>query len=166
MDIKILHEDIIRFHADAIVNPTNSYGFMGGGLAETIKKEGGQEIEMEAVEQAPIPLGTAVLTQSGKLRCEHIIHSPTMEQPSGVSSIEHIKEATIAALDCAEENKIQFLAMTGLGTQTDGIPKESVAKAMIEAIVNFNPGHIKTLTLIDEDIEMVKAWHKIYSGKV
>jgi O-acetyl-ADP-ribose deacetylase (regulator of RNase III) len=54
--------------------------------------------------------------------------------------------------------------MPGLGSGK--IPKEDAAKAMIEAIVNFDAEHVTSLTLIDEDIEMVKAWHKIYSGKV
>jgi|TARA_B100001971_G_C18190694_1_gene538403 O-acetyl-ADP-ribose deacetylase (regulator of RNase III) len=164
MEIRILHEDLLRFHADAIVNPSNTHGFMGGGIAEDIKKEGGQDIEMEAAEQSPIPIGTAVLTQSGKLRCEHIIHAPTMEQPEGETSLDYIKEATQAALECAEEHKIAHVAMPGLGSGK--IPKEDAAKAMIEAIVNFDAEHVTSLTLIDEDIEMVKAWHKIYSGKV
>ena len=160
MEIRILHEDLLRFHADAIVNPTNTHGFMGGGIAEDIKKEGGQDIEMEAVSQAPIPIGTAIVTQSGKLRCEHIIHAPIMEQPEGESSIEYIKEATRAALECADEHNIAHVAMPSLGSGK--ISKEEVAKAMVEAIVNFDAEHITSLTLIDEDIEMVKAWHKIY----
>ena len=36
LKITILHDDITRQDVDAIVNPANSYGFMGGGEADAM----------------------------------------------------------------------------------------------------------------------------------
>ena len=40
---------ITTVQVEAIVNPANSFGFMGGGVAGVLKKVGGQEIEDEAL---------------------------------------------------------------------------------------------------------------------
>jgi len=80
--ITIEQGDITTLEVDAIINPANSYGYMGGGVAGAIKEIGGQEIETEAVAKAPIPIGSAVITTAGSLKAKHIIHAPTMEQPS------------------------------------------------------------------------------------
>ncbi len=71
--ISILKEDITELDVGAIVNAANSYGYMGGGVAGAIKEVGGQEIELEAVSQAPILIGYAVITTAGKLRCRHVM---------------------------------------------------------------------------------------------
>jgi len=51
-----------QINCDAIINPANSYGYKGGGVADAIKRVGGAEIEKEAVNGAPIAIGKAVST--------------------------------------------------------------------------------------------------------
>ena len=41
--------DLTKLEVDAIVNPANSSGTMGGGVAGAIKRAGGGEIEREAM---------------------------------------------------------------------------------------------------------------------
>jgi len=74
--------DITSFGCDAIVNPANSTGSMGGGAALAIKKAGGASIEKEAMKKAPIAVGKAVSTNPGTLNAGFIIHAPTMENPT------------------------------------------------------------------------------------
>ncbi len=52
MDVEILHGDITKLEADAIVNAADTSLRMGGGVAGAIKRAGGQEIEDEAVARA------------------------------------------------------------------------------------------------------------------
>ncbi len=164
MKITVIHDDITRQDVDAIVNPANSYGFMGGGVAEAIAKLGGDEIELEAASHAPIPVGSAIITSPGRLRCRHIIHSPTVEQPGGNSSPEMIAEATRAALHCAEENQIARIAFPGLGSGVGGVAKDPAAKAMLEAIANFETKTIQEILLVDTDEDMVKSWKAAFYG--
>jgi O-acetyl-ADP-ribose deacetylase (regulator of RNase III) len=161
MKITIKEEDITELIVDAIVNPANSYGYMGGGVAGAIKERGGQEIELEAVSQAPIPIGFAVITTSGKLHCKHVIHAPTMEQPAALTSIENIKEATNAALQCADENNLKKIAIPGMGTGVGKVPKDKAAIAILEAIMNFEPTSLEEVILCDSNEEMIKEWNKI-----
>ena len=52
--------DITREKVDAVVNPANSFGSMGGGCAQAIKAAGGEEIEKEAISKGPTPVGMAI----------------------------------------------------------------------------------------------------------
>jgi O-acetyl-ADP-ribose deacetylase len=164
MKITIKQADIGQLQVDAIINPANSYGFMGGGIAGAIKQFGGQEIEMEVIAHAPIPIGHAVLTTAGNLRAKHIIHSPTMEQPAAVTDLATIKEATKAALDCAEENNFKKIAIPGMGTGVGRVPKEKAALAILEVILNYEPNSLEEVVLFDKSQEMVDAFDKAFNG--
>jgi O-acetyl-ADP-ribose deacetylase (regulator of RNase III) len=148
--------DITKADVDAIVNPANSYGYMGGGVADAIRKIGGEEIELEAASYAPILIGCAVITSGGKLKAKHVIHAPTMEQPAGRTSLDEIKKATQAALECAEENMIESIAMPGMGTGTGRIPYKKAAKAMIEVISNFKSEVVKKIVIMDINSKFIQ----------
>jgi len=60
MSIFVQQHDLTQIKCDAIINPANSYGYMGGGVAGAIKKKGGTEIEKEAIDKAPIKIGRAI----------------------------------------------------------------------------------------------------------
>ncbi|QLJ52364.1 MAG: O-acetyl-ADP-ribose deacetylase (regulator of RNase III) [Candidatus Fermentimicrarchaeum limneticum] len=136
--IRVVKGDITKIEADAIVNPANSFGFMGGGVALAIKRAGGDEIEKEAVGKAPIAIGKAVATTAGKLNAKFVIHAPTMTSPAGETDVEKVKEATIAALRCAEENRAKSVAFPGMGTGVGGLSYEAAAEAMAESIKEFS----------------------------
>jgi len=163
--ITIKQGDITELAIDAIVNAANSYGYMGGGVAGAIKRIGGQEIETEAVSKAPIPIGEAIITSAGNLKCKHVIHSPTMEQPASLIDINNVKEATRAALECADENNLKTIAIPGMGTGVGGVPRDKAAKAMLETIINFNEKSLQEVILIDRNKEMVGEWNKAFKGK-
>ena len=165
MKITIVNGDITKSEVDAIVNAANSYGIMGGGVAGAIKKAGGQEIELEAVSQAPILIGVAVITKAGKLKCKHVIHAPTMEQPASLIEVGNVSESVRAALECAEENELRSIAIPGMGTGVGGVPFDKAAKAMLEVIVNFDSTSLEEVILVDKDKQMVEEWNKVLNGK-
>ncbi|WP_461831593.1 ADP-ribose-binding protein [Aquifex sp.] len=161
MDIRVLKGSILDVEAEAIVNPANSRGFMGGGVAGVIKREGGQDIEIDTTEKAPIPVGSAVLTTAGRLKFKGVIHAPTMEEPAMPSSEEKIRKATRAALELADREGFRVIAFPGMGTGVGGVPKKIAAKAMVEEIRNFNAKNLEKVILVDIDEEMVKAWEEV-----
>ncbi|GAB6065557.1 ADP-ribose-binding protein [Aquifex pyrophilus] len=161
MDIKVLKGSILEVDADVIVNPANSKGIMGGGVAGVIKREGGEEIEKEAMERAPIPVGSAVLTTAGRLKFKGVIHAPTMEEPAMPSSEEKVRKATRAALELADKEGFKVIAFPGMGTGVGGVPKDVAARAMVEEIRNFNAKNLEKVILVDIDEEMVRAWEEV-----
>ncbi|MDH7517323.1 MAG: macro domain-containing protein [Candidatus Thermoplasmatota archaeon] len=152
--------DITQVRCDAIVNPANSYGYMGGGVAGTIKRVGGIQIEREAVSKAPIKVGEAVATTAGNLPCKYVIHAPTMKQPATKIGLENVKLATQAALDLAVKLNIKSIAIPGMGTGVGGVPADNAAKAIVSITKKFE-NKFEKIVLIDRNDEMVESFKKI-----
>ena len=161
MEISVVQGSLLEVQADAIVNPANSLGLMGGGVAGVIKRFGGEEIEKEAVSKAPIPVGSAVLTSAGKLPFKGVIHAPTMEEPAMETTEEKVRKAVRAVLELADRMGFKSIAMPGMGTGVGRLPKDVSARAMIEEIMNFQPKNITRLILVDLDRQMVEEWKRL-----
>jgi O-acetyl-ADP-ribose deacetylase (regulator of RNase III) len=161
MSMIVQRGDISNIKCDAIVNPANSYGYMGGGVAGAIKRIGGIEIEKEAVRQAPIEIGKAVITTSGSLPCKYVIHAPTMKQPAMKIGVENVKLATRAALKLAKENKLKTIAIPGMGTGVGRVPPKDAAKNIV-IIVKEYENDFDEIILIDRNEEMIKFFNKYY----
>lgn len=160
MKIIILKEDITKVQCDAIVNPANSSGYMGGGVAGVIKKVGGEVIEEEAVNQAPIFIGKAVMTTAGKLPHKAVIHAPTMKRPSEITNRQNVKSATIAALECADKNGFSSIAFPGMGTGVGRVPLGVAAETMVSAIKSFKAKNLKIVYLAGISEDIVNAFRK------
>lgn len=147
-----LKGDLTSFVCDAIVNPANSRGLMGGGVAYSIRKVGGQVIEDEAVSQAPIPVGFAVVTSAGRLPCRFVVHAPTMAEPAEVIDVENVVLATKAALVCASKIGISSLAFPGMGTGVGKVSASDAAEAMVGVIASYGPFFDVYLIGFDDDL--------------
>ncbi len=161
IEISVVQGSLLEVQADAIVNPANSFGFMGGGVAGVIKRFGGEQIEEEAVSKAPIPVGSAVLTSAGKLHFKGVIHAPTMEKPAMETTEEKVRRAVRAVLELADRMGFESIAMPGMGTGVGRLPKDVSARAMIEEIRNFHPKNLKRVILVDLDGQMVEEWKRL-----
>ncbi|QID34198.1 macro domain-containing protein [Hydrogenobacter sp. T-8] len=161
MEISVVQGSLLEVQADAIVNPANSLGLMGGGVAGVIKRFGGEQIEKEAVSKAPIPVGSAVLTSAGKLPFKGVIHAPTMEEPAMETTEEKVRKAVRAVLELADNMGFESIAMPGMGTGVGRLPKDVSARAMIEEVRNFQPKNLKRVILVDLDRQMVEEWKRL-----
>ena len=149
---------ILTVKVSAIVNPTNSFGFMGSGLSFLMKEVGGQEIEDAAIEQAPIQVGEAIVTTGGMLPTAEVIHAPTMHDPASKIDAYDIECAMIATLEIADKNKFRDIAIPGFCS--NNFSKKECAKTMINCIKRATFEHVEKITLIDIDEEMVEEFNK------
>jgi len=158
--IEVKKASITTIEAEAIVNPANSFGYMGGGVAGIIKRVGGRIIEEEAIEQAPIQVGQAVLTSSGDLVCGKVIHAPTMHNAGERTDSHKVLCAVRAALELADKTGFKTLAMPGMGTGVGGLDKPEAARIIIKAIKNIEFKSLKKIILVDVNDEMVDAFER------
>ena len=159
MTIIVEKGDLTKVICEAIVNPANSFGYMGGGVAGAIKQIGGIAIEKEAVSKGPIPVGRAVATTSGSLPCKYVIHAPTMKQPAMKIGVDNVKRATKAALDLALDLDLKSIAIPGMGTGVGGVETRIAAKAIVDIVKQYE-SKIEKIMLIDRNSEMVEAFKK------
>ncbi len=131
--IELYFGDITDLEVDAIVNAADNHLRMGGGVAFAIKKRGGKIIEDEAVEQAPIPIGDAIITTAGKLKAKYVIHAAAMGLDFRTDE-NKIKNATKNSLKRAEELKIKSIAFPAIGTGVGHFPAEKAAEIMIDVV--------------------------------
>jgi O-acetyl-ADP-ribose deacetylase (regulator of RNase III) len=138
MRVSVRLGDLTEEKADALVNPANSYGSMGGGAALALKRAGGVVVEEEAIRAGPTPVGRAVATSAGRLSARFVIHAPTMELPAQGIEPENVERATYAALECASRLGLRSVAFPGMGTGVGGVGKKIAAGAMVKAIKRFS----------------------------
>jgi len=162
MAIEVIQSDLTQFKCDAVINPANSYGYMGGGVAGALKRVGGIDIEREAVHKAPISVGSAVETTAGKLPCRFVIHAPTMKKPAMKIGADNVHKATFAAFTLAEKLKLNEIAIPGMGTGVGGVQPLDAAKAIIANAKKFE-SKFTTIFLVDRNTEMIEAFSKVLS---
>lgn len=160
LSLRLIEGDLTELGVDAVVNPANSYGVMGGGVAGAIRKKGGSGIEREAVKKAPIAIGKAVATTAGSLPCKFVIHAPTMIRPAGTTTIEHVKRATRAALECADKAGLKQVAFPGMGTGVGRIEPGVAAQAMVEVARSFQPQSVQEVFFVAFGQELKEAFQK------
>lgn len=159
--VEAIHGDITKLEVDAIVNAANTHLYMGGGVAGAIKRAGGKEIEEEAVKKGPIKIGETVVTSAGKLKAKFVIHAPTMELDFKTDE-KKVRSAIFAALRKAEELGIESIAFPALGTGVGGLPKDLVAKIMVEELKkHIEAGtKLKRVVFVDINEEQVNFFKK------
>jgi len=159
MTIFVKKGDLTQIVCDAIVNPANSYGYMGGGVAGAIKRVGGREIEDEAVAKSPINVGDAIVTTAGKLSCRYVIHAPTMKEPAMRIPVENVKQATKAALELAIQINVKSIAIPGMGTGVGGVSKDAAAKVIVSIAKEYEINFEKII-LLDRNNDMINCFNK------
>jgi O-acetyl-ADP-ribose deacetylase len=158
IQIRVVQGSILEVDVQAIVNAANSRGIMGGGVAGVIKRAAGPEVDEEARRQAPIPVGSAVVTSGGRTRYQAIIHAPTMPEPAMRIDPENVALATRAALVLADARGFASVAIPGMGTGVGGVAHADAAVMMIKEIRAFVPQALQSVVLVDVDPAMVQAW--------
>lgn len=85
--LRLVKGDITKSRVDVIVNSANSYLKHGGGVARAIVKNGGYVIQKESNKIAPVPVGSATITTSGRLLCKAVIHAVGPQMGEGDRTI-------------------------------------------------------------------------------
>ena len=184
MQVHVATADLVTVPVDAIVNPGNSMGIMGGGTSGHIRRIGGDDyvtkpfsaaelparidalyrriggdvIQQDAMARAPIAVGAAIITGAGALPCKFIIHAPIMDEPGQRIPAENVRRAARAALIAADVKQFKVIAFSGMGTDQGDVPMEEAARAIVEEIRAHKRACPETIYLVDTDAEMVDTF--------
>jgi O-acetyl-ADP-ribose deacetylase (regulator of RNase III) len=132
-EIEVLEADITKLDVDAIANAANTQLMHGGGVAGAIARAGGEAVNRESREKAPIGLGEAIETTAGGMPSKWVIHAATMEL-GGPTSADIISRATASTLRKAEELGAKSLALVAFGTGVGGFPLDQAAAIEVEEV--------------------------------
>lgn len=157
MQVHVARAELWTLPVDAIVNPANSLGIMGGGIGGLLRRQGGDAIQQAAMQAAPIAVGAAIVTTAGQLPARHVIHVPTMEEPGMKIGAENVRRAARAALIAADRNSFKVIAMPGIGTDLGEVPVDEAARAIVEEIRAHRRPNPETIYLVDTSEDMIYA---------
>lgn len=158
MQIHVALCDLAELPVDAVVNPANSLGIMGGGVAGALRGRGGRKVEEEARASAPVAVGAAIVTTGGNLPAKHVIHAPTMEQPGMKIGVENVRRATRAALIAASRHGFETIGLPGMGTGVGGVPLDEAARAMVDELRAHKQPQPATIYLVATSEDVVNAF--------
>jgi O-acetyl-ADP-ribose deacetylase (regulator of RNase III) len=131
--IELWNGDICDLEVDAIVNPANLSLWMSTGVSGAIKRAGGDAIEFDAVRQAPVPLGESIVTGSGTLAADAVIHAVSLDRDRRTSG-PVIEAAVRSAMARAREIGATSIAFPALGTGVGGFPLEESARITVRTV--------------------------------
>ena len=137
--LQLVTGDITELDTDAIVNAANGQLVLGAGVAGAIRRKGGPAIQAECDKKGPIEVGQAVITTAGKLRARFVIHAVGPRMGTG-NEDEKLKNATLSALNVANENDLTSIAFPAISTGVFGFPIENCARIMLSMTIDYLKG--------------------------
>jgi O-acetyl-ADP-ribose deacetylase (regulator of RNase III) len=134
-------------------------------LGLRIKEMGGEDLEIEAMQVAPIAVGAAIVTEGGPLTAPHLIHVPVAVTPGGKIAVENIRRAARAALIAGNVKGFDSLALPPLCRPEDsGVPVLEIARAIIDEVRGHRHSKPERIFLVDDRRSMIEAVEKILSS--
>lgn len=142
-EVAILHDHILTVAENALVSPSNSYGFMDGGIDQQYLDYFGLELQtrvMQAIarrREGYLPVGASLIVATSHAHIPYLIVAPTMTIPEPVDP-SHSYRALAAALRVAQQHpSMQRVFCPGLGTGVGQVPYESAAQEMAAAYCDW-----------------------------
>ncbi len=138
MKAKLITGNLLDQKVDAIVNPWNRnlvpwWLLLPQGVSGAIKKQAGSDPFKELRKIGILPLGSAAVTNAGKLPFKGIIHVAGINH-FWVSSEKSIRLSVRSAIKKAKEYSFNSIAFPLIGAGTGGISPQAVESFITEEI--------------------------------
>ncbi|MCP5277119.1 MAG: macro domain-containing protein [Thiobacillus sp.] len=135
--VSIIPGSIFDVEADALATPANSFGNMDGGLDGLMRNHFGLEVESRLRQQladhyfGELPVGLAVVVETGNPRHPYMVSAPTMRFPATVAHTVNAYLAMKAILHAGLRHPgISSIAIPGLCTLSGGMTADRAARQM------------------------------------
>jgi O-acetyl-ADP-ribose deacetylase len=134
--------DVATLKAEAYVVAANNELWMGSGVAGALKRAAGDAVEQEALAQAPIEVGDAIVTSAGNMPepARILIHAAAMgftDRTQIYASRETVSATTRRSLELCAEHDISSVVFPALGTGVGALEVAECADAMCATIAAF-----------------------------
>ena len=139
MPLKIVRNNIIDMHADAIVNTANPHPVVGSGVDARIYHAAGLEELLEARRKiGNIPAGQAAITPAYKLNAKYIIHAVSPRWRGGQNCEEMLLKSTYESImELAVQHKCRSVAMPLLATGNNHFPRGMSLDLAVEVATRY-----------------------------
>ncbi len=166
MRIKLIQGDITKQRVDAVVNPANTKGHMGGGVAGALRRAVADVVHRQAMRLATGKVGTAWLTPVENAPFKAIIHAATMAMDFKTNE-KAIASATRSAMAIAKEHGFKSVCFPAMGTGVGGFDPGEAARIMYREIAAFadDPEAPQDITIVLYDARTASAFKSALAGR-
>jgi O-acetyl-ADP-ribose deacetylase (regulator of RNase III) len=133
IEIDVWLGEIAELEVDALIIPANESLFMTAGPAVAVKRLGGEEIELAAIEQGPINPGAAVATSGGGLAAPYVIHAVAVGHDL-IADPQNLNAALRSALAFCTPLQLRRVAIAGLGLERGAFTPDEAAAVTLHAL--------------------------------
>nr|HEX4312994.1 serine/threonine-protein kinase [Kofleriaceae bacterium] len=154
--VQLEQRDLCTATTDVVVSASNEQLVMRQGVADALRRAGGDDIEREAKAQGPITMGQVVWTGPGTLPCKAIAHAA-----AALDGAVCIQRSVLRTLFEAERRGFSSLTFPALGTGIGDVPHGLGARLMLEAIRTFSafePASVRAIRVALPTAEAVAKW--------
>ena len=135
--LEVVVGELVDQRVQGIVYPANPRGVMGAGSAGALRSAAGPDVEREAMALAPLNLGSAIATSSGRLvdrGIDVVLHAVVIPTIGEHAIAQAVYRGLDSALKIAGDRKLLSLALPLLGISAED--SKSVRQAFGEGIVD------------------------------
>jgi len=145
--VEVVCGDFFDVAADAYVSPANSHGIMDGGFDLLLRARfPGVDVRVQREidkRGGMLPVGHAVIVETGDWDVPYLVSVPTMEIPSRIAHTNNVFLAmgallrTVHSFNAEADSPILSVAVPGLGTGVGEMHPTMAASQMLEAFEAF-----------------------------
>ena len=128
----------------AVICPANARGMMPSSGSHALRVSTGPDVERQVRALAPLNVGTAIVTSSGKLAqrgIERLIHAIVTGEPGTAALLPTVRDALSSALELAHRERMRNLAIPILGNDAGSAQEKRLL--WIEGIVDVVVAHLR-----------------------
>lgn len=162
MPLKIIRQDITKMECDAIVNPSNSHLYPGGGADLTIHEAAGPELLKACEALGGCEVGKAKITPAFNLPCKYVIHTAGPNWYRLDNPEEMLVSCYSECLKIAKEFACESVAFPLIAAGAYGFPKEKVLKIATRVISDFLFDNEMLIYLVVYDKTAFRISEKIF----
>lgn len=148
--VEVLHGDLLKLNADALVSPANSFGEMSGGIDQAIDNFYQGEAQEKAIKliqthyYGELPVGNAHILTMENQQYPKLILAPTMRIPgrlagNAINAYLAMRAVLISILDYnqTQHDHIEHVVMSSLCTGVGRMPYLEAAEQLLVAYENI-----------------------------
>jgi O-acetyl-ADP-ribose deacetylase len=166
--VRLVKGDIAERNVDVIVNAANSYLKHGAGVAGAIVRKGGSIIQQESDKIGYVRVGSAVITTSGKLLCNAVIHTVGPRMGEG-NEDNKLRKAIQGCLKLATEKGFKSISLPAVSSRVFGLPKDRCAKILLEeskGFLEYNETSIQMIEFCIYDDETLRYFKREFRNSI
>jgi serine/threonine protein kinase len=138
--LRLIRGDIVAQRVDAVVSSDTCYLQMKSGVSAAIRQAAGEIVAAEALRQAPVRPGRAVVTSAGNLPARLVLHGVTvgiLKEKIVRPSRDLIAEIVASCFYHADSHAVRSIAFPLLGTGAQQFPRDICLDTMFQFLARM-----------------------------